>query len=144
MLAGPGIEFADLDHAESEVLWREVRDVALLTPDRPLWRLSVPPTAAGELAPWTAELTNERLFDWAGGLIWLAVKEEWAREAATLREALVGRGGHATLVRAPEALRRAVEPLEPQPPPLRALTTRIKRSFDPKGVLNPGRMYEGI
>jgi glycolate oxidase FAD binding subunit len=52
--------------------------------------------------------------------------------------------GYATLVRAPEALRRAVEPFEPQPPPLRALTARIKRSFDPKGVLNPGRMYEGI
>jgi len=144
MLAGPGIEFADLDHAESEVLWREVRDVTLLTPDRPLWRLSVPPTAAGELARWTAELTNERLFDWAGGLIWLAVKDEWAREAATVREALAGRGGHATLVRAPEALRREVGPFEPQPSPLRALTARIKRSFDPKGVLNLGRMYEGI
>ena len=33
---------------------------------------------------------------------------------------------------------------EPQPPPLRALTERVKRSFDPKGVLNPGRMYAGI
>ena len=36
------------------------------TPERLLWRLSVPPTAAGELAAWTASLTNERLFDWAG------------------------------------------------------------------------------
>ena len=109
-----------------------------------LWRLSVPPAAASELVDWTASVTSERLFDWAGGLIWLAPKDDWAREAATIREALAGRGGHATLMRAPTWLRREVDPFEPQPAPLRALTERVKRSFDPRGVLNPGRMYAGI
>jgi glycolate oxidase FAD binding subunit len=84
------------------------------------------------------------MFDWAGGLIWLALKEDWARQAHALREALAGRGGHATLVRGPESLRREIDVFEPQPPALRALTERVKRSFDPKGVLNPGRMYAGI
>lgn len=144
LLARPVVEFAEIGHEETQTLWREIRDAALLTPALPLWRLSVPPTAAGELAAWTAELTSERLFDWAGGLIWLGLRPEWAREAETIREALVGRGGHATLVRAPEALRREVEPFQPQPAPLRALTERVKRSFDPKGILNPGRMHEGI
>lgn len=144
LLARPGIEFATIGHEDSLTLWREIRDVALLTRERPLWRLSVAPTAGAEIAAWAAELTHERLFDWAGGLIWLAVREDWAREAGTVREALAGRGGHATLVRGPEWLRREVEPFEPQPPPLRALTERIKRSFDPKGILNPGRMYPGI
>jgi glycolate oxidase FAD binding subunit len=143
-LAAPGIEFAALEGEESRTLWREVRDVALLTPERALWRLSMPPSAAGDLVGWTAALTNERLFDWAGGLIWLAPKESWSGEAATIREALVGWGGYATLVRAPAWLRQEVDVFEPQPPPLRALTERVKRSFDPKGVLNPGRMYPGI
>jgi glycolate oxidase FAD binding subunit len=144
LLAAPGIAFASLDDADTRTLWREVRDVRLLHPERMLWRLSVSPAAAGELAAWTASLTSERLFDWAGGLIWLAPKDSWAREAATIREALAGRGGHATLVRAPTWLRREVEPFEPLPAPLRALTERVKRSFDPKGVLNPGRMHAGI
>jgi glycolate oxidase FAD binding subunit len=144
LLARPRVAFATIDHADSLTLWQEIRDVRLLTRERALWRLSVPPTAAAELARWTAELTHERLFDWAGGLIWLAVKESWAREAATIREALAGRGGHAMLVRGPDWLRREIEPFEPQPAPLRALTERVKRSFDPKGILNPGRMYPGI
>ena len=81
----------------------------LIHPERMLWRLSVPPAAASELVDWTASLTSERLFDWAGGLIWLAPKDDWAREAATMREALAGRGGHATLMRAPAWLRREVD-----------------------------------
>lgn len=144
LLAGPGIDFATIGPEHTAVLWREIRDVALLTPERPLWRLSVAPAAADELVGWTAELTYERMFDWAGGLIWLALKEDWAKHATTVREALAGRGGHATLVRAPAALRREIEPFEPQPAALRTLTAQVKRSFDPRGVLNPGRMYAGI
>ncbi|MEK0082553.1 FAD-binding protein [Benzoatithermus flavus] len=144
LLARPGIEFQTIGHEESLTLWREIRNVTLLTRERPLWRLSVAPTAGAELAAWAAELTNERLFDWAGGLIWLAVKESWARESGTIREALAGRGGHATLVRGPDWLRREIEPFQPLPASLRALTERVKHSFDPKGILNPGRMYPGM
>ena len=53
-------------------------------------------------------------------------------------------GGHATLIRAPAAIRAAVPVFEPQEPGLAALTKRVKESFDPKGVLGPGRMYAGV
>ena len=75
MLAAPGIEFASLEGQDTATLWREIRDVALLHPERLLWRISVPPAAASELVDWTASLTSERLFDWAGGLIWLAPED---------------------------------------------------------------------
>ncbi len=144
LLAGPGFEFAALEGDDTRTLWREIRDVRLIHPERMLWRLSVPPAAASELVDWTASVTSERLFDWAGGLIWLAPKDDWARDAGTIREALAGRSGHATLMRAPSWLRLEAAPFEPQPLALRALTERVKRSFDPHGVLNPGRMYAGI
>jgi glycolate oxidase FAD binding subunit len=144
LLLGPGFEFATLEDADTRTLWREVRDVRLIHPERMLWRLSVPPAAASDLVDWTTSITSERLFDWAGGLIWLAPKDEWARDVDTIRAALAGRSGHATLIRAPAWLRQEVAPFEPQPPALRALTERVKRSFDPRGVLNPGRMYAGI
>ena len=56
----------------------------------------------------------------------------------------VGGEGHATLVRAPAAIRATVPVFEPQDAGLAALTKRIKESFDPKGVLGPGRMYAGV
>jgi glycolate oxidase FAD binding subunit len=46
-------------------------------------------------------------------------------------------------VRAPVALRASVEVFEPQSAGLRALSKRVKDGFDPKGVLNPGRMWAG-
>ena len=61
-----------------------------------------------------------------------------------VRRAVAACGGHATLIRAPAALRAAVDVFEPQDAGLAALTKRVKESFDPKGVFNPGRMWAGV
>ena len=129
----------------SLALWREVRDGAGLgeaAADGPhLWKLSVPPSAG----PSTVEairrtLDVEVFYDWGGGLVWLSAPPD---SEATIRSALSA-GGHATLVRAPEAVRAATEVFQPLPEPLMALSRRVKESFDPKGILNPGRMYAGL
>jgi glycolate oxidase FAD binding subunit len=64
--------------------------------------------------------------------------------AVAIRAAVASVGGHATLVRAPAAVRASVDVFEPQEPALRALNKRVKDSFDPKGVLNLGRMWAGV
>jgi glycolate oxidase FAD binding subunit len=79
-------------------------------------------------------------YDWGGGLLWLAVAPNGDGGAAAVRKALGG-SGHATLIRAPATLRAEVPVFEPQPAPLAALSRRVKESFDPKHILNPGRMY---
>jgi glycolate oxidase FAD binding subunit len=61
-----------------------------------------------------------------------------------VRRALGVVSGHATLVRAPVAVRAAVDVFQPQEPGLAALTRRVKDSFDPARVLGPGRMYAGV
>ena len=64
--------------------------------------------------------------------------------AAELRQAVATLGGHATLVRAPAAIRAATDVFQPQDEAVAALTKRVKDSFDPKGILNPGRMWAGV
>jgi glycolate oxidase FAD binding subunit len=41
-------------------------------------------------------------------------------------------------------VRAAVDVFEPETPALAALTKRVRESFDPRGVLNPGRMWAGV
>ena len=44
----------------------------------------------------------------------------------------------------PTSVRAAVDVFEPEAPGVAALSKRVKESFDPKGVLNPGRMWAGV
>ena len=83
-------------------------------------------------------------YDWAGGLIWVAMPYAEEADAGSIRAAVAAIGGHATLIRAPAALRASADVFAPEEPALRALSKRVKESFDPKGVLNPGRMWAGV
>jgi glycolate oxidase FAD binding subunit len=138
------------DQEGSREFWRGVRDVMPFAADtasgeRPLWRISTAPTKGAQLAAAIAAQADAELFyDWAGGLIWLALAPSDDAGAALVRPAVAAAGGHATLVRAPAAVRAAVDVFEPQAEGLGALSKRVKESFDPKGVLNPGRMWAGI
>jgi glycolate oxidase FAD binding subunit len=136
-----------LDAEASAALWRRIADVGFLAEprDRAVWRVSVPPASGAFFAAAVAELTHAAwLFDWGGGLVWVACAAADGG-AAAVRAALAAVGdGHATLIRAPEGLRAAVEVLQPLPAPLAALSARVKHAFDPLGVLNPGRLYPGV
>jgi glycolate oxidase FAD binding subunit len=48
--------------------------------------------------------------------------------------------GHATLLKAPAASRAAVPVFQPQAPAVAAVAARLRAAFDPRGILNPGRM----
>ena len=134
----------ELHSHRSTAFWREVRDVQpLLGRDSVVWRVSLPPTdSARFLSEIEAAIPVTAYLDWAGGLVWVALDKKDDGGAEVVREALGE--GHATLYRGAEGLRAAVPVFQPQPGPVAALTRRIKEGFDPKGILNPGRMVEGV
>jgi glycolate oxidase FAD binding subunit len=105
----------------------------------------VPPSAGPALAAGVARAVDlDYVFDWGGGLVWLAVRGAEDGGAAEIRRRVAQSGGHATLIRAPDALRLAVPVFQPLPSALAALTARVKDGFDPKRILNRGRMYSEL
>ena len=145
-LAGFGLA-ERLDGGASAELWRTIRDVELLgsSPKVPIWRISTRPTdAPATVATIRQSFDCRALYDWGGGLIWLAGGNGGDGGAAVVRAAVAAVGGHATLVRAARDIRAAVSVFQPLDPALMLLTKRLKQTCDPVGVLNPGRMYEGI
>ncbi len=148
MLKGLLAEFGTpemMDDTGSRAFWRDVRDVMPLAgdPESFVWRICCPPAQGGEVAETLREMIPEsRLFlDWAGGLIWLAVPPSGHAAAELVRGALSGCGGHAMLFRAPEEVRRRLPVFHPQPEPLAEVTARVRAAFDPRDILNPGRMH---
>ncbi len=144
LLAPSGARMEELGTLESRGFWREVRDATPLgaAADAIVWKISCPPTEGpGIVARLRAQRPAAQAFyDWSGGLIWLALPASADADHAIVRGALGPAGGHATLIRAPEPVRAGVPVFQPQPPPLAALSGRVKESFDPKRLFNPGRM----
>ncbi len=129
----------------SAALWRSIRDAAIFAENHrhPLWRISVAPSdASAVIQKLSGNIDFRYFFDWAGGLIWLEVPPSPDASEALVRGAFSQ--GHATLIRAPEATRAAADVFQPQAEALASLSSRVKDSFDPRHILNPGRMYRGI
>lgn len=136
-----------LEGRGAEALWQSVRDATVLQEraDRAVWRISTAPTKGPVLAAQVAASVEAQWFyDWGGGLLWMTTPLSGDLGASAIREATRSHGGHATLVSAPDSDRSTLDVFEPQSEPVMALTRGIKASFDPAGILNPGRMYAGV
>jgi glycolate dehydrogenase FAD-binding subunit len=138
-----------LEDAASAEAWRAIRDLEPFAAAGPLgswvvWRIVCPPASGGALGQTLARETGgELIYDWGGGLIWAALPPGADAQAALVRQRAGAAGGHATLLRASEEVRQAVDVFQPQSDGLAALSERVRRSFDPKRVLNRGRMIRG-
>lgn len=97
----------------------------------PLWRLSVPSDALA------VQLDAAQLVEWGGAQRW--VHSDLPSEEIRARVASLG--GHATLFRNGAREGAVFHPLTA---PMLALQRNLKNAFDPAGVFNPGRLYEGL
>ncbi|MGY3586036.1 glycolate oxidase FAD binding subunit [Bradyrhizobium sp. USDA 4341] len=133
----------------SALIWSALRDVVPFAANGtlgawPVWRIVCPPASGGALGQALSRATGgDVIYDWGGGLIWAAVPPNADAQAALVRGQVEPIGGHATLIRATEDVRRAVDVFQPQPTGLAALGERVRASFDPRSVLNRGRMIRG-
>jgi glycolate oxidase FAD binding subunit len=133
----------------SAAVWADIRDVEPFAAGGarglwPVWRIVCPPASGGALGEALArESQGDVIYDWGGGLIWAALPPKPDAQAALVRARVDAAGGHAALIRAPDDVRRSIDVFHPQPAGLAALSERIRNSFDPRTILNRGRMLRG-
>lgn len=141
--------FAVADMIEDEAsasVWASIRDVTPFAASGslgawPVWRIVCPPASGGAFGQALARETGgDVIYDWGGGLIWAALPPAPDAHAALLRSRLKTIGGHAMLLRASDQVRDTVDVFNPQEAGVAALGKRVKASFDPKNILNRGRM----
>jgi glycolate dehydrogenase FAD-binding subunit len=149
-LTAPFASLSTLGNTASRAFWRAIRDVEPFAAAGPaggrmVWRISTAPSRGAEVGRvLTEQLSADILYDWGGGLIWAALPPVDDAAAGRVRGIVAAAGGHATLIRAPAAVRAAVDVFTPETAALSALTKRLHDSFDPRGVLNAGRMWAGV
>lgn len=136
----------EIDDQTSRDAWRAIRDVAPFSASGPLgawpvWRVVCPPASGPAVGQQLAhEAGGDVIYDWGGGLIWLALPPSQDAHAATVRQRAAAIGAHATLIRCPDAVRETTDVFHPLEPAVAALTARVKAAFDPSDILNRGRL----
>jgi glycolate oxidase FAD binding subunit len=144
-LLGPFGALSALEAEASELFWMAVRDVMPFADGvtNAVWRVSTAPMQGAAIGAAARNVGGTAFYDWAGGLVWIELPDAEPR-AELIRAAVRASGGHATLIRASADRRAATEVFQPLDPITGALVRRMKESFDPSRVLNPGRMYAGM
>jgi glycolate oxidase FAD binding subunit len=125
-----GKDAFDSDVFDSEKFWEQLRHQKLdfFNQALPLWRLSVNSTAQ------IASLDSESLIDWGGAQRWYRGEADKTRMESLATEA----GGQVSLFAGGD---RCSEVMHNAPVVLQTIQKRIKDSFDPDGIFNPGRLY---
>ena len=113
--------------------WQALRELQhpFFSSDQVLWRIALPQTAA------QPDVRGEWLIEWGGAQRWLRSDAP----EADIRTQVASLGGHATLFHGGDRTGPVFQPL---PAGLWQLHQRLKYAFDPAGILNPGRLYEGL
>ena len=116
--------------ADPENLWQKLADqqLAFFTDEAPLWRFSVNPTAQ------ITALDEHSIIDWGGALRWY----QGEGDLAAMQKLAAAAGGQVSMF---SGGNRNAEVMHHLPKSLQSIQARIKKSFDPHCILNPGRLY---
>ncbi|MFT5427066.1 MAG: glycolate oxidase FAD binding subunit [Gammaproteobacteria bacterium] len=119
------------EYAEGDGYWESVREQThdYFLGNEKLWRISVPSIIT------QLDLSGKWLIDWGGALRWLRTSESNEH----VRDVVAQVGGHATLFKGGEQDDDIFHPLLPG---IQQLHVALKESFDPKRILNRGRLYK--
>lgn len=134
-----------LQAEESRDMWKRIRDIDCYAETiGAVWKIALRPIDT----PPFMELLRENMkvdafYDWGGGQIWLHTPEVDSETAGLVRMLLERFGGHATLIKANEALKEYTGVFHPEPRLLEKLARKIRAEFDPCHILNPGLMAVG-
>lgn len=118
---------------ESRIFWRNLRDVRHFSSSHDaIWRVLVKPTDAPRVIEALGPLGGSASLDWGGGLLWYA----GSSDAEAVRKAAAP--GVAMLVRSGASPSGPIFP--PESKGVAELSTVLRRTFDPAGIMNPGLM----
>jgi len=132
-----------LDTYQSEIFWNKVKSLEFFSSSKNnILRIVIPPSECVQLV---YQLSNKFKYylDWGGALMWMEAFELSEEMFESIRKKVVKHGGYVTMIKNSDYL-PYVEDVFTINRDRFNISQNIKKSFDPKRILNPGKMYTGI
>ena len=137
------LNIAILEVHQSEVFWNKVKALEFFSNSKnSIIRIVIPPSECVNLI-YQFSSKFKYYLDWGGALMWLEVFELSEEMFESIRKKVVKRGGYVTMIKNSNYL-PYVEDVFTISSERFNISQNIKKSFDPKRILNPGKMYTGI
>ena len=132
-----------LDVHQSVPLWKKINSLELFENTRNnLLRAVIPPSKGNELIQ---KIGNKFKYyiDWCGSLYWIEVKSNKNSKITEIKKLIIELGGYLTIVKKSNEFDYE-ETIFTIDETRLLISEKIKKSFDPKRIFNPGKMYRGI
>ena len=132
-----------LDVYQTSIFWREVKNLeGYANTNDYICKISLPITNMRNFVKYFENVKYKYFLDWGGNIAWCSLSNQ--RDLDQMRIFCLKHDGHLTVLRSDDNFRKSEEFLTNSNSSLRILSKKLKESFDPKGILNPNKMYSGI
>ena len=133
-----------LDSIQSEIFWEDTRALKVFSKNqRNILRAVVPASETGNLINRLKTFHTNYFLDWGGSLIWLELDYVSNQKIEQIRKRVLDTKGYLTVIKSQENVKSTSEIFTIDPIKFK-ISQNIKKSFDPKRIFNPGKMYSGI
>ena len=133
-----------LDNTQSEIFWEDSRNLKVFSKkDTNLIRAVVPPSSTLNLINRLKTFHPNYFIDWGGSLLWMELDYLSSQKIDQLRRRILETEGYMTVIKSKASVKSSSEIFTIDPIKFK-ISQNIKKSFDPKRILNPGKMYTGI
>ena len=133
-----------LENEQSKILWEKTRTLEVFSKMKSnLLRIVVPPSEIFEVIKQFRPHETKYFIDWGGSLIWLQLDRINTKILNDIRKIVNKASGYLTAIKIEEDLKASVDIFSVDPIKYK-ISEKLKKSFDPKRILNPGKMYSGI
>ena len=137
------LEVSNLQTHQSEIFWNKIKTLEFFHLSKNnIFRIVIPPSECIKLI---YQFSNNFKYylDWGGALIWVEAFEMSELMFESIKRRVVKLGGYMTMIKNSDYL-TYVEDVFTINKDRFNMSQNIKKSFDPKKILNPGKMYSGI
>jgi glycolate oxidase FAD binding subunit len=136
-------DISTLDVYQSEPFWEKINNLEVFEKTKHnLIRMVIPPANGSKLCKYL-ENNHNYFVDWCGSLFWIEVNSKKEEKIKDLKKMANDFGGYLTVIKTSSEYDYG-EPIFTVDKVRLMISEKVKQSFDPKRILNPGKMYRGV
>ena len=132
-----------LDVYQSTPFWKKINNLELFKQTKNnLLRAVLPPSKGVTLMKYLGD-KYKYYIDWCGSLYWIEVQSKKNAKVGEIKNLIKELGGYLTIIKTSKEYDHE-ETIFTVDDTRLLISEKIKKSFDPKRIFNPGKMYRGI